>query len=48
MVPHRVEGSPERILRPRPVKPQVPSHLRAQEDYGFHLLPDPTVSGISR
>ncbi|KAF7510653.1 hypothetical protein GJ744_006265 [Endocarpon pusillum] len=47
MVPLRGEGSPERVLRPRPIKPPIPSNLRAQEDYGFHLLPDPTVSGIS-
>jgi hypothetical protein len=48
MVSRRSEGSPERILRPRPVKPPIPSILRAQEDDGLHLQVETTASGMSR
>lgn len=48
MVSQRAEGSPERILRPRPVKAANPSILRTQEDDGLHLHVDATASGVSR
>jgi hypothetical protein len=48
MVARRSDGSPERILRPRPIKTANAEMLRAQEDYGFHLQVDTTASGISR
>jgi hypothetical protein len=47
MVSRHNDGSPERILRPRPVKPN-PTILRAQEDDGIHLQIDTMASGLSR
>jgi hypothetical protein len=48
MVSRHRDGSPERILRPRPVKPSNPNVLRTQEDVGVHLQVDITASGVSR
>ena len=51
MAHNATNGDADRILRPRPVKPQNPSVLRTQNENGF-LGPqdagDAPASGVSR